>query len=305
MPSSCWRCGLTPIVPDKGSTSRVHFQRSETLPLRSCRIRSEGRQFEISASPRRWGSRSNHRHAHSRYDWRTGGRWCHPRSRQQERRESVVTTVGPVRTHSDCTRLIRSGVGATGIFLLLIVCGCSTARQFSGIRVGEQATLITSLPPLLQTKRVSCGPTCLAAVAAYWEIDATAFYKTTTEFDLSTDFTAAELGRLGRELGLKPFIYQGSMEDLRDNLGKGRPLVVLIPKPEFSEGIELTFNRIPLEFIVGQFVRKQSHWIVVIGHASGTIIVHDPANGRIGINQKKFEEWWQSKRRTCLLLVRE
>jgi len=187
-----------------------------------------------------------------------------------------------------------------------LVCGCSTPQnQFRGLTLREAsdtAVLITSVPPLLQDKSVSCGPACVAAVAAYWDVSFNKIAKDNTDSHYAEDYTVEELELLAVGLGLKAFKYTGSMADLEGNLRKGRPLIVMIPKPKSSLPFELSFNNVP----VSNLARSDpSHWIIVIGQTQDKIVVQDPSSGRQAIGRGAFENQWKKREYTCLLLTAE
>lgn len=98
---------------------------------------------------------------------------------------------------------------------------------------------------------------------------------------------------------------RSSIQDLQHNLQKGRPVIALIPKPKYSEGINIAVNRIPLSGIWEMFAPKESHWIIVIGYTKHQLILQDPAVGRIGVSKSTFEDWWRSKKFTCVLVTAE
>lgn len=199
---------------------------------------------------------------------------------------------------------IRSLAWITASLLgLALLSGCSTARQFPGIPVSGKASLITSVPPFLQDKYLSCGPTCVAAVAGYWQKDIAELEAAPKGGPFTLNFSARDLEVLGNRLGMQSFIYEGSISDLEGNIRKGRPLLILLPKPEHSEGITVTINGIPLKALWRMMMPEQSHWVVAIGFSESDIIVHDPAHGRIAIPRGKFERWWKAKRNTCVLQV--
>src|SRR5439155_25287925 len=120
--------------------------------------------------------------------------------------------------------------------------------------------LITSVPPLLQTKRVSCGPACVAAVVAYWGKDYSGLFSNSPPY-LAEDFSAIDLTNLVHALELKPFAYSGSMADLEDNVRNGRPLIVLIPRPNYQHSPEVTLSGVCLENIWEMVAPRYSHWV--------------------------------------------
>jgi len=181
--------------------------------------------------------------------------------------------------------------------------GCATSpERFKGVEIGESPTLITSVPPLLQTKKISCGPTCVAAVAAYWGKDYSGLITDTQPY-YAEDFTVIDLTNLVQHLGLKSFIYSGSIHDLEENVQNGRPMIVLIPKPEYEPGTPVVFNGMEVNGFISQFGPKYSHWVIIIGYTPTKVILQDPASGRMMVSRSKFAAWWNAKRRTCLLVT--
>ncbi len=163
--------------------------------------------------------------------------------------------------------------------------------------------VVLTLPPLLQTKNVSCGPTCVASVATYWEKDYEAKFAPGGDFFVEEDFTATELGKLAEELGLAHFVYRGSLENVRENLEKGRPIIALIERPSYANYSWLHLNNVPVTTIWNDLRPKKSHWVVIAGMVPGKVILHDPTAGMVAIPRGKFESLWLAKKNTCLLLV--
>jgi predicted double-glycine peptidase len=183
---------------------------------------------------------------------------------------------------------------------IMLLSGCSTPERFNGITIGETPTLITSVPPLLQTKKISCGPTCVAAVAAYWGKDYSPVITRESPY-FAEDFSAMDLTNLVGRLDLKSFIYSGSVADLEDHVRNGRPVIVLIPRPRYQHDPELMFNGLSMEQVWDAVAPKYSHWVIVIGFTPTKIILQDPAAGRMMVTRAKFDGWWKAKRRTCLV----
>ena len=190
-----------------------------------------------------------------------------------------------------------------GAALVLAGEGCSTAPTFKGIPVSETAVLITSVPPLLQDKKVTCGPACVAAVAAYWEVDYMTLYARGAAAEVRRELAAAELGDLAGQLGLQHFILQGNLHELEQNLQKGRPVIAMIPAPDYHEGVDLNINGLSLKGLQESFHPKASHWVIVLGYTADKVIYQDPAEGRLAVSKTKFEGWWKARKSTCLLVL--
>jgi predicted double-glycine peptidase len=186
--------------------------------------------------------------------------------------------------------------------VLLTWCGCATQQPFRGFRIGEPVSLITSVPPLLQDARFSCGPTCVLAVAAYWEADISTFM-TNMSGRMADDMNAEDLCRIVRVLGLQAFAFQGSIAELERQVVQGRPVLALIPSPRYEPAPNIAINHVPLSFIADLLSRNRAHWVIVIGYSPESIIVHDPRLGRMAVARWRFQHWWQRKRQTCIVIV--
>jgi ABC-type bacteriocin/lantibiotic exporter with double-glycine peptidase domain len=187
--------------------------------------------------------------------------------------------------------------------------GCvSSSEQFKGVtlkQVSENALLITAVPPLLQDKAVSCGPTCVSAVAVYWDINPSRIATNNLYSYYHEDFTVEDLERLAVGFGLTAFKYQGTLEDLETNLKKGRPVIVMIPKPHVSTPLQLNLSNVPISEAMANANPSASHWIIVIGMLGGKLIVQDPATGRRFIPKGEFDREWSKRARTSLLLTKD
>ena len=95
-----------------------------------------------------------------------------------------------------------------------------------------------------------------------------------------------DLQQLAEHLGLQAFAYRGSMEDLRDNLQKGRPLIVLISQPVLPTG---GLTGVSLINAWNQWGKKPAHWVVVIGFTKDkAVILHDPESGPMEVKPEIF-----------------
>jgi predicted double-glycine peptidase len=186
--------------------------------------------------------------------------------------------------------------------LLAILAACSTPEQFKGVKVGETPTLITSIPPLLQTKQVSCGPTSVAAVAAYWGKDYSILISNSYPF-LAEDHSAAELTNLVQKVDLKAFAYRSSLDDLKNQIQNGRPVLVLISRPHYEHSPNLALNGVPIDTLWDAVAPKNSHWVICIGFTESKMVIQDPARGRMAVSFSKFDSWWEARKRTCVLIV--
>jgi ABC-type bacteriocin/lantibiotic exporter with double-glycine peptidase domain len=136
--------------------------------------------------------------------------------------------------------------------------------------------------PFVPQTEDTCGPAALAMVLRFWGRSA------------SHDALAAELGarelrgvagsRLAesaRSRGLTAVAYRGDLDQLRDYVGKGRPLVV-----------------------AWDMGRGRFHNVVVVGFDGEDVVVHDPAQGAARtVKRATFEQRWAGAGHWTLLVM--
>ena len=119
---------------------------------------------------------------------------------------------------------------------------------------------VSSLPvPFVPQEKDGCGAAALVMVLGYWEVpaDHRAIQKELREPELR-GIRGSRLAAFAATLGLVAIPYAGDLDNLRDYLAKGRPLIVA-----WNMG------------------RDRFHNVVVVGFddAESAIVVHDPARG--------------------------
>jgi tetratricopeptide (TPR) repeat protein len=136
--------------------------------------------------------------------------------------------------------------------------------------------------PFVAQQKDTCGAAALAMVMGYWNQAA------------SHDEIAARLlsphlkGILGSKLedyarsrGLQAVAYEGDLDQLREYVDKGRPLIVA--------------------WRVG---RGRFHNVVVVGHDADHLVVHDPAEGaERRVKAEAFEKRWAGAGHWTLLVL--
>ncbi len=188
---------------------------------------------------------------------------------------------------------------ATAVALAILCAGCASVSSFRGLPLGDDGTYLRGLPPLTQDGHYACGATCVAAVAASLDVSPAKFRETHPA--LPGDLTAQQLTALVEPLGLQAFAYAGSIDDLAQNLRRGRFLIVMIPRPLPPRGGLVTEVLLSTWNAVGP---RPAHWIVVVGMtARGDIIVHDPASGPLTLRAASFESWWARCDHLSVLIV--
>jgi predicted double-glycine peptidase len=192
-------------------------------------------------------------------------------------------------------------------FLVLLgswaLCGCSSVTGFRGIPLTGDSLYVSGLPPLRQDAQYACGPVCVAAVASHWGVTLAEFKARCAR--APQDTTGQDLQALAEAIGLQAFVFQGSSDDLRENLRQGRPMIIMITKPP-DPALRQTGVLGGLALAISERVPHPSHWVVVIGLLGDeAVIVHDPAAGPIQIKAAAFNKWWAEQSNLCVLIARK
>ena len=183
--------------------------------------------------------------------------------------------------------------------LSLLTGGCASVAGFNGLALDDDDGVYVSVPAVRQSQHHACGAASLAAVAAHWGVSLAEFKSRHPH--LPDDTTGKDLQLLAEDLGLRAFVYQGSFDDLRDNLGKGRPLIVMLPKPLLPSGGLIAAMLLNAWNQVGF---RPPHWVIVTGFlGEREVIVHDPASGPLLIKQENFRKWWAEMDNLCVLVA--
>lgn len=177
--------------------------------------------------------------------------------------------------------------------------GCASVTRFNGIALSDDALFVSDVAPIRQEKKHACGPACVAAVAAHWGITLAEFQAKIPQAPV--DATGTDMLQMAQRLGLQAFAYRGSMDDLRQNLEKGRPVIVMIPMPMLARGglvAGAVFN------LWNELGPRPPHWVVVIGLVGKEcVIINDPASGPLVVRQDRFQSWWTRNDHLCVLIA--
>ena len=196
-------------------------------------------------------------------------------------------------------RTARGGLASCLLLAALLAGGCASVGQFKGLPLRDSGVYVSGVPPVRQDQDYACGPACLAAVAAHWGVSLADF--TARHPRLPADTTGGDLQKLAGDLGLQAVAYRGSLEDLRQNLDAGRPVIVMIPMPLVARGGLVADLILNAWNAAGP---RPAHWVVVLGMTGdGRLIVHDPASGPLWVKREDFEEWWAQKDHLCVLVA--
>ncbi|MCP4379779.1 MAG: hypothetical protein GY794_26885 [bacterium] len=180
--------------------------------------------------------------------------------------------------------------------------GCANARHFTGTDLAcyGDTILISGISPVAQSQECQCGYAALASVALYYQISpeqltGDSFKKAFGERGLS----AKDLKAFAQALGLIGFGYKGDIENLKGNLRKKRPVLVLLGEsPRIANWPSYAWAEETAARPVGG-----PHWVVVVGinTRTGEIIIQDPLRGRLVMSSDAFLKSWEKK--SCVAVV--
>jgi ABC-type bacteriocin/lantibiotic exporter with double-glycine peptidase domain len=183
--------------------------------------------------------------------------------------------------------------------ILLLATGCANAAPYRGFELeSAKDTGCIVVPCVKQSKKWQCGYACMASVSIYYEVQP----ERTLREDVAKEFSgkplcARELCAMAESFGFQAFGYQGDLPDLKNNIGKRRPVIVLLATPPRT-GHYPTFEW------VGDMLPGGPHWVVVTGFLpNGSLIICDPAKGYLQMSEAAFSEAWAPKSRTCVLVA--
>jgi ABC-type bacteriocin/lantibiotic exporter with double-glycine peptidase domain len=185
--------------------------------------------------------------------------------------------------------------------ICLLAAGCANSKHYAGLRMsdGDQAALV-SVPVVAQQGKNDCGYAALASVALYHGVDPALLAEGKVPQTFQGERLSAEdLKQMAGMLDLAAWGYPGNLEDLKKNVGRGRPMLVLLAKPPTVgtyPGLEWWADRASSMFVI-------PHWVVVVGFTGkGDPVVHDPRKGLLAMSQKAFVECWQRRSNLSVLV---
>ena len=118
------------------------------------------------------------------------------------------------------------------IIAILILNGCANSKYFAGVPLPPKETKLININPIAQTKSFACGYSSLASVALYYDVNLTSLMEGEVQEKFSNkSLSAVDIIQIATTLQLRVFAYQGSYEDLSNNIRDGRPILILLKKP--------------------------------------------------------------------------
>jgi ABC-type bacteriocin/lantibiotic exporter with double-glycine peptidase domain len=166
--------------------------------------------------------------------------------------------------------------------VLLGVCASLPAADLPGVWLDV---------PFVKQEKDGCGAASIAMVMQYWQAqqgqpandtsDAAQIQRTLYSAKAHGIY-ASDLERYLQEKGFRTFTIRGEWEDLKQHLGKGRPLIVAL-KP--SSGAAL-------------------HYVVVTGLGPEIVMINDPAQRKLlQQDRPSFEREWSAAGKWTLLAL--
>jgi ABC-type bacteriocin/lantibiotic exporter with double-glycine peptidase domain len=149
--------------------------------------------------------------------------------------------------------------------------------------------------PFVKQEKNGCGAASIAMVMQYWQQQQAQSANPSADSDhilhtLRADTTreiyASEMERYFQQNGYRTFTFSGQWADLKQQLGKGRPLIAAL-RPGLS---------------------RELHYVVVVGldEEHKLVLLNDPAQRKL-LNEDKsrFEHEWNATGNWTLLAVPE
>ncbi len=179
------------------------------------------------------------------------------------------------------------------LFAALLLCtGCSgyigTAQEFDPAKAPATLDWLDGIEAIRQKDENDCGLAALAMVLR-WHEDAVTLDELarTCPRGEGGGVTATSLRDAARGRGFRGHIVAGAIQDLREHIAKGRPLIVGLVKPYLD--------------------RSLNHYEVAVGidDTEKVVITIDPARGWTWNSFDGFLAEWEPAGRPLLIIARE
>ena len=162
--------------------------------------------------------------------------------------------------------------------LIFILISTVATLSFSVSKNTPEEHYINNLKVIHQPDDISCGPTSIAILLDYYNINKTIddikLYAITEWFELKdkkigmTDPKQMEIAL--NKCGLKSISERGTLDRLKEVISKDKPVIVLLRSGQYTW-----------------------HYVVVSGYDKNNIIIIDPIDGEIKLDIIKFEQAWK------------
>jgi uncharacterized protein YvpB len=163
----------------------------------------------------------------------------------------------------------------------------------SPVNQAQTAGVWLDVPFIKQTEE-GCGSASIAMLLQYWAAHGTpvpagrdhvAAIQKQLYSRKAHGILASDMERYLQESGFRAFALSGTWSDLREHVGKGRPLII---------GLQPGSTKGPLHYVVVSGMDWQRE----------AVFVNDPARGKLlRIERAELEKEWQATRNWMLLVV--
>lgn len=169
--------------------------------------------------------------------------------------------------------------------LFAFVSGCATVSPAPGEQKESDTHIIRNIPFYPQ-EDFQCGPASLAAVLNYWGIPVTPeqvakdIYSNSAKGTLNIDMLLYAQSR-----GLTASQYPGGLNDLREKIDLGEPLIVLVD--------------------YGVSIIQANHFMVVVGYNERGVVANSGRDEMKFIPVEDFLKSWEKTKFWTLLITRK
>jgi predicted double-glycine peptidase len=182
------------------------------------------------------------------------------------------------------TRPSRGAPNAGRPFLFLLILSflfsCAGARTIKEFRA---ARLIENVPFYPQ-EMYQCGPASLATLLNYWGMHVTPEEVAAEIFSQSARGTLTiDMMLYAKRKDLQAIQYSGSLQDIKEKIDRGYPLIVLVD--------------------YGFWSYQQNHFMVLFGYNEEGVIVHSGRERKKFVPLEDFLKPWEKTRFWTLLVT--
>jgi ABC-type bacteriocin/lantibiotic exporter with double-glycine peptidase domain len=156
------------------------------------------------------------------------------------------------------------------IYTLLLFYSCT---PMSSVHVSGSDKSIEDVPFYPQ-ESYQCGPAALAGILNYWGVDVTPQEIAGEIFSVSARGTLnIDMVLYAQKKGLRAMYYRGSIEDVKEKINDGYPIIVLV---------DLGFS-----------LYQANHFMVIIGFNEDGVMVNSGKNHRRLLSWKDLYTIWE------------
>ena len=199
--------------------------------------------------------------------------------------------------------VVRSIIAVT---LLLVGCvanefpqvenSCSIGRCINPVDVLKSVTA-SKVKFVEQIDQKGCGAAAISSILAYWD-SPVSYGKIISEFPAASaeGYSVGELKAIASKYNLAAYSLQMTEINLKENLSKGRPIIIAVKKYVFG-----FFEKLP-SFVPFKEQTTYSHFLVVFGFDAKGYWVMDPAEGYSYLTAETLISMWKGQKFVGLLI---